>query len=83
MRGIRRWLRWVPVLLLAAGITLWVGWLLWGVILLIHAMRHPYVPSQPELSGTRVSYGWIGLALLALTFLPAPFADAGLLAYLR
>jgi len=73
----------VPVLLLAAGITLWVGWLLWGVILLIPAMRHPYVPSQPELSSTRVSYGWIGLALLALTFLPAPFADAGLLAYLR
>lgn len=83
----RRWHRRatiaVPVLLLAAGVTLWVGWLLWGAILLIPAMRHPYVPPRPELSGRRAAYGWIGLALLAMTFLPAPFADAGLLAYLR
>jgi len=83
----RRWHRWVtmvvPLLLLVAGITLWVGWLLWGAILLIPAMRHPYVPPVPELSSGRRFYGWIGLVLLALTFLPAPFADAGLLGYLR
>jgi membrane-associated protease RseP (regulator of RpoE activity) len=83
----RRGHRWatvaVPVLLLAAGITLWAGWLLWGVILLIPAMRHPYVPPWPELSAKRVVYGWVGLLMLGLTFLPAPFADAGLLEYLR
>jgi membrane-associated protease RseP (regulator of RpoE activity) len=83
----RRWHRRVtiavPVLLLAAGITLWVGWLLWGAILLIPAMRHPYVPPVPQLNGGRRLYGWIGFFLLALTFLPAPFADAGLLGYLR
>ncbi len=83
----RRWHRWVtlfvPVLLLVAGLTLWVGWLLWGVILLIPAMRHPYVPSVPELRGWRRAYGWVGSLMLALTFLPAPFADAGLLGYLR
>jgi len=83
----RRWHRWVtitvPVLLLAAGITLWVGWLLWAAILLIPAMRHPYVPPVPELSGGRRVCSWVGLLLLALTFLPAPFADSGLLGYLK
>jgi membrane-associated protease RseP (regulator of RpoE activity) len=82
----RRWHRWVtigvPVLLLVAGITLWVGWLLWGVILLIPAMRHPYVPTYPRLSRNRLVFGWLGVLMLALSFLPAPFADAGLLAYL-
>jgi membrane-associated protease RseP (regulator of RpoE activity) len=83
----RRWHRWcttgVPVVLLVAGLTVWVGWILWGLILLIPAMRHPYVPSVPRLRGWRRLYGWLGLLMLVLTFLPAPFADAGLLEYLR
>jgi len=83
----RRWHRWlavgVPLLLLIAGLTLWVGWLLWGAILLIPAMRHSYVPSAPPLQSWRRIYGWAGLLMLGLTFLPAPFADAGLLEYLR
>ena len=83
----RRWHRWmtiaVPILLVVAGLTLWVGWILWGMILLIPAMRRSYVPSVPELCGWRKAYGWIGVVLLALTFLPAPFADAGLLEYFR
>jgi membrane-associated protease RseP (regulator of RpoE activity) len=83
----RRWHRrltiGVPVLLLVAGLTLWVGWILWGAILLIPAMRHSYVPSVPELRGRRRVYGWVGLLILALTFLPAPFAGAGLLEFLR
>ena len=83
----RRWHRWftigIPVVLLIAGLTLWVGWILWGLILLMPAMRHSYVPSVPELRGWRRIYGWVGLLMLALTLLPAPFADAGLLEYLR
>jgi len=83
----RRWHRrlmiGVPVLLLVAGLTLWVGWLLWGAILLIPAMRHSYVPSVPELRRSKRIYGWVGLLILALTFLPAPFADAGLIEFLR
>jgi membrane-associated protease RseP (regulator of RpoE activity) len=83
----RRWHRWatigVPVLLLIAGILLWVGWLLWAAILLIPAMRHHYVPPVPQIGGRRRAYGWVALLILALTFMPAPFADAGLLGYLR
>jgi len=83
----RRWHRWatiaVPLLLLVAGITLWIGWLLWGLILLIPAMRHPYVSEYPRLSQNRSTYAWLAVFMLAMTFLPAPFADAGLLGYLR
>jgi membrane-associated protease RseP (regulator of RpoE activity) len=83
----RRWHRRatiaVPILLLVAGVTLWIGWLLWGAILLIPAMRHPYVPQMPELGRRRTIFGWIGLLILALTFLPAPFANSSLLGYLR
>jgi hypothetical protein len=41
------------------------------------------VPSVPGLHQSRRIYGWIGLLMLAMTFLPAPFADAGLLEFLR
>ena len=34
----------VPVILLAMGFNLWTGWVLWGLILLLPAMRHPHVP---------------------------------------
>jgi membrane-associated protease RseP (regulator of RpoE activity) len=64
----------VPVLLLVMGATLWTGWVLWGVILLLPVMRHPHVPYFPQLPAR---YRWLGvlaLAILLLTFLPAPFA---------
>jgi membrane-associated protease RseP (regulator of RpoE activity) len=64
----------VPLLLLVMGAILWTGWVLWGVILLLPVMRHPHVPYFPRLPG---KYRWLGvlaLAILLLTFLPAPFA---------
>jgi membrane-associated protease RseP (regulator of RpoE activity) len=83
----RPWHRWatitVPLLLLVAGVTLWIGWILWGLILLVPAMRHPYVSEYPQLSKNRPIYAWLALFMLAMTFLPAPFADAGLLSYFR
>ena len=64
----------VPLLLLVMGATLWTGWVLWGVILLLPVMRHPHVAYFPQLPS---KYRWLGvlaLAILLLTFLPAPFA---------
>jgi hypothetical protein len=63
----------VPALLLMMGVTLWTGWLLWGFILLLPAMRHPHVPYFPLMP---YEYRWLGLValvILLLTFLPAPF----------
>ncbi len=73
----------VPLVLLAMGLELWTGWLLWGAILLLPVMRHPRIPSFPMLPRKHLWLGWIALALLALTFLPAPFAGTGLISLLR
>lgn len=73
----------LPVLLLAMGIGLWTGWLLWGVILLLPVMRHPQVSYIPRLPERHRWLGVIALVLLALTLLPSPFAGTGLLDLLR
>jgi Peptidase family M50 len=73
----------VPVLLLVMGLTLWTGWVLWGVILLLPAMRHPRVPYFPLMP---YNYRWFAvaaLAILLLTFLPAPFVGTSLLDLFR
>jgi len=56
-----------------------VGWLLWGMFLLIPAMRHPRVSVDPGLSPRRRALAWIGLAIFLLTFTPTPFADNSLM----
>jgi hypothetical protein len=73
----------VPALLLGMGIVWWTGWLLWGAILLLPVMRHPRVPMYPAPPAKQLWLGWVALAMLALTLLPAPFADTGLLSLLR
>jgi membrane-associated protease RseP (regulator of RpoE activity) len=75
--------RLLPILLILAGLRYWAGWALWGLILLIPAMRHPRVPAETSLSGTRITLGAAGLAILLLTFTPTPFYDSSLLQLLR
>ena len=75
--------RLLPVALILAGLFYWAGWALWGLILLIPAMRHPRVPAETTLSTARVALGAIGLALFLLTFTPRPFYDSSLLKLLR
>lgn len=73
----------VPIALLGMGVMLWAGWLLWGAILLLPVMRHPYVSPLPPLSVRQRWLGLLALLLLALTLLPAPFAGTGLLNFFR
>ena len=82
-----RWhrrLTWVvPIVLLAMGVTLWTGWVLWGVILLLPAMRHPHVPYFPLMP---YKYRWLcllALAILLLTLLPAPFVGTSVIDLFR
>lgn len=75
--------RLLPVVLLLAGIRYWAGWLLWALILLIPAMRHPRVYAETPLSRTRIALGVAGLALFLLTFTATPFYDNSLLDLLR
>src|SRR5580692_10490413 len=82
-----RWhrrLTWVvPIVLLAMGVTLWTGWVLWGAILLLPAMRHPHVPYFPRLHGKHRWLCVLALVLLLLTFLPAPFVGTSILDLFR
>lgn len=73
----------LPFVLFVAGAVYWVGWLLWGIFLLIPAMRHPRVGSEAPLSRGRVVLGVIGLLVFLLTFTPTPFYDNSLMHFLR
>ena len=70
---------WIARAALATILTLgvlrwWDGWLIWGVLLLFLGVRHP-PPLDPytPLDFKRKIAGWITLAILVVTFTPAPF----------
>jgi Zn-dependent protease len=73
----------VPAVLLGMGVALWTGWVLWAVILLLPAMRHPHVPYFPRLPGKHRWLCVLALALLLLTFLPAPFVGTSVIDLFR
>ncbi len=73
----------LPFLLFFAGTFYWVGWILWGVFLMIPAMRHPRVPIMPRLSRGRLALGIVGMAIFLLTFTPTPFYDNSLINFFR
>ena len=73
----------LPLVLFLAGAVYWVGWGLWGSILLIPAMRHPSVPVETHLSRGRMVLAFIGLAIFLLTFTPTPFEGDSLMQLLN
>jgi membrane-associated protease RseP (regulator of RpoE activity) len=73
----------VPIVLLVMGLTLWTGWLLWGVILLLPAMRHPHVGFFPLMPYNHRWLALVALAILMLTFLPAPFVGTSVIDLFR
>ncbi|MGA3046006.1 MAG: site-2 protease family protein [Terracidiphilus sp.] len=75
--------RLLPLALLAAGVFYWAGWILWGLILLLPAMRHPPLPIESPMSPARILLGITGLAILFLTFTPTPFYDNSLLDFIH
>lgn len=73
----------ITVVLLVLLTWFWLGWLLWSVLLMATGTRHPQVPPEPELNPQRRQLAVFALAMLALTFVPAPFAGAGLSSLFR
>ncbi len=64
--------------LIPLAVYSWLGWLIWAILLRISGMRHPLVPEWPAVTGGRRWLALFGLAMLALTFTPAPFAHSSL-----
>lgn len=68
-----RWISWtVLVAVLLMGAILWVGWLVWGMVLAVMGPRHPAVadPAPPPAAHTAV--GWLCLVLFVLCLTPVP-----------
>lgn len=75
-----RWHLWVSRMALIAILALgllryWDGWILWGILLFFLGTRHPS-PLDPDtpLDFKRKIVAWLTLAVLVLTFIPAPFS---------
>jgi membrane-associated protease RseP (regulator of RpoE activity) len=63
----------LPFALVLAGIFYWAGWIVWGLILLLPAMRRRRPPINTTLSPSRVLLGISGLTIFLLTFTLTPF----------
>jgi membrane-associated protease RseP (regulator of RpoE activity) len=73
----------LPIALFVFGFFFWVGWILWGLILFIPAMRHPRVPTGQPLDSRRLVLSFLALLILILTFSAAPFSGNSILHYIR
>ena len=56
--------------------TLWMGWLVWAILLGVTGVQHPQVPLYPALTRGRRMLAVLGIAMLILTFVPKPFPGA-------
>jgi hypothetical protein len=66
------------LVLIPMAVYLWMGWLIWAILLEISSFRHPQVGEWPKISGVRSWLAIFALAMLALTLTPAPFAHNSL-----
>ena len=71
------------VILLPMAYYLWMGWLLWAILLQISSLRHPQVAEWPRVSGVRMWLALLALLMLAVTLTPAPFGHASLPEFVR
>jgi len=68
-----KWVTWVFIAaLLPMGYYYWYGWLLWAVMLLFFARRHPSVYDPDDIGAGRIRVGWLALVVFILCFTLAP-----------
>lgn len=71
------------ILLILGGAIYWVGWLLWAFLLMLPAMRHPFVPEDPPPARRQRGLAWAALAIFVLTALPTPFLGMSLMSIMQ
>ncbi len=67
----------ICILLIPLG-KLWIGWLLWALVLLWLGRRHPVIHDPTEMTEGRRKLGWIALAIFLLCFAFEPIGAGGL-----
>jgi len=73
----------LPFALFIAGAIFWIGWILWGIFLMIPAMRHPKVKIETPVGAGRLALGAIGLLIFLMTFTLTPFGNSSLMHFLH
>ena len=66
------------VAMIPAGYYLWLGWLVWAILLAISSFRHPQVGEHPRVTGWRLWLAAFALIMLVVTIMPAPFVNGSL-----
>ena len=62
----------IPVLIVM-GVTLWPGWLVWAILMIVMGHKHPpVVYPNIQLDKNRKIIGWVSFAIFILTFTPMP-----------
>jgi hypothetical protein len=62
------------LILIPMAVYLWMGWLVWAILLELSSFRHPEVPDWPKISGRRIWLAVFALIMLVLTLTPEPMA---------
>lgn len=61
-------------LLICFGFFSWYGWIVWGLMVLFLALKHPHIGREDEkIDKKRLVVAFISLVILILTFTPSPF----------
>ncbi len=71
------------LVLIPMAVYFWAGWLVWAILLRLSGMRHPAVPTFPNISHGRRGLAIVALLMLALTFAPAPISHGSLFEVLQ
>jgi Zn-dependent protease len=66
-------------ILFVCGIFFWAGWIVWGIVLLLPAMRHPRIPGSVPLTPAKFLLLPICAAIFALSLTYQPFHGYSLL----
>jgi Zn-dependent protease len=53
----------------------WVGWMIWAILLALSGLQKPSVPRWPGVGGFRQKMSLVALAILLLSFTPAPIMN--------
>jgi hypothetical protein len=74
---VHRFLSWAVVgALVVMAWFFWVGWMIWAILLALSGLQQPSVPRWPGIGPGRRKLAVLALAMLVLTFTPAPVANS-------